>query len=50
MLLECANTGWRSCICLDLFHAVLVALVGLADRSISLSLSRHSVLVGRAFL
>lgn len=29
MLLECANTGWRSCICLDLLDAVLVALVGL---------------------
>ena len=50
LLLECANTGWRSCICLDLFDAVLVALVGLVDLSISLSLSRHGALVGGAFL
>ena len=50
MLLECASTGWRSCICLDLFDAVLVVLVGLADLGISLSLSRNGVLVGGVFL
>ncbi len=44
------NTGWRSCICLGLFDAVLVALVGLADLGISLSLSKNGVLVGGAFL
>lgn len=50
MLLECANTGWRSCICFDLCDAVLVPLVGLADLGISLSLSRDGVLVGGVFL